>query len=302
MQNERKQALNFTDVLYTGWFLALTAVILARHSRVEHWPKYVLFNIGCIAAILLLARLRDASRAWRFAHDWYPLLLFILAFEEVAPLSLMLRGTWQDAHLIALESRFFAVPPSVWLNEFASPWLTELFEIGYFGFYGMFVAVAAVLYARAHRQGESEAARREAMDTFRRLFDAAVLAYVVCYVIYIAFPTESPAHTLHPQHNLEMGGGPFHWAVLMIQRHGGVHGNAFPSGHIMLSTVATIFAFRYARQLAPWFAVLLALMCVGAVYDRYHYVSDVVAGAALGALASWIALKLTPGRPRTTNA
>ncbi len=36
-----------------------------------------------------------------------------------------------------------------------------------------------------------------------------------------------------------------------IQNHAGVHGNAFPSAHIMLAFVALIFAYRYLPQVAP---------------------------------------------------
>jgi membrane-associated phospholipid phosphatase len=34
--------------------------------------------------------------------------------------------------------------------------------------------------------------------------------------------------------------------------------------------------------------LLVFLLCIGAVYDRYHYISDVIAGIVVGVLASWI--------------
>jgi len=35
-------------------------------------------------------------------------------------------------------------------------------------------------------------------------------------------------------------------------------------------------------RVAPWLLMIVVLMCVGAVYDGYHYASDVVAGAVIG--------------------
>lgn len=67
-----------------------------------------------------------------------------------------------------------------------------------------------------------------------------------------------------------------------IQNHAGVHGNAFPSAHIMLAFLALIFAYRYLPRLAPWLLFPILMMCVGAVYDGYHCASDVIAGALVG--------------------
>jgi membrane-associated phospholipid phosphatase len=61
-----------------------------------------------------------------------------------------------------------------------------------------------------------------------------------------------------------------------------VHGNAFPSAHIMLAFTVLVFVVRYFPRYASWVAVCVLLMCVGAVYDGYHYGVDVIAGAVLG--------------------
>jgi membrane-associated phospholipid phosphatase len=43
-----------------------------------------------------------------------------------------------------------------------------------------------------------------------------------------------------------------------------------------------VFACRYLPRVAPWLLFPVLLMCAGAVYDGYHYATDVAAGAALG--------------------
>ena len=91
--------------------------------------------------------------------------------------------------------------------------------------------------------------------------------------------------------------GPFHFLVRLIQGNAGVHGNAFPSGHIMLAFVVLVFVFRYFPRLAPWLLICNLLMCAGAVYDGYHYSLDVVAGALLGTLvgAIFVGANSAPG-------
>ncbi len=51
----------------------------------------------------------------------------------------------------------------------------------------------------------------------------------------------------------------------------------------MASVVALLAAARWRPRLARWLAAPVLLMCVGAVYDGYHYASDIVAGALVGA-------------------
>ena len=65
----------------------------------------------------------------------------------------------------------------------------------------------------------------------------------------------------------------------------------------MLAFVVLVFVFRYFPRLAPWLLVCNLLMCVGAVYDGYHYSLDVVAGAVLGTLVGAIFV-----RRRATDA
>jgi membrane-associated phospholipid phosphatase len=50
----------------------------------------------------------------------------------------------------------------------------------------------------------------------------------------------------------------------------------------MLAFVVLVFVYRFLPRLAPWLLFPILLMCVGAVYDGYHYASDVIIGALLG--------------------
>ncbi len=275
---------NFADRAYLIFFVVISALILVRPAHAPAWPVLLLVNTISTGVILLLAAFAHRSPAWDFFHDWYPLGVPILTFEEVSRLSLLFRGGWQDHYILNFEARLFAVPPTVWLGHHGNPWITELVEIGYFSYFVLLIIVAGTLYARADRL------------PFRRTMDASVLSYLLCYIVFIAFPTEGPAHTLAAQQNFPLlGGGPFHWAVLLIQHHAGVHGNAFPSAHVAGGMVALIAAWRYVPKLGAALTPLVILLCIGAVYDRYHYVSDVIAGLIFGAVPAWIMLRRPAG-------
>jgi membrane-associated phospholipid phosphatase len=265
--------LSAVDRLYFSWFIALSVAVAIRHQT-----GYLVLHAGLVLGIGLLAwgAMRDPSVA--FAHDWYPLLLFIVSFEEVARLSFLFVNHWQDDYILRFEERLFTVPPTMWLSQHQSRALTELVNVGYFGYFLLLIIVGAALYRRREKR------------PFQQVVTASVVAYLLCYVAFLLFPTEGPAHTLSGQDPAPLHGGPFYWAVLLIQNHAGVHGNAFPSSHVAAGMVALIFAWRYLPKLGAALTPIVLLLCAGAVYDGYHYLSDVVAGLVVGALAASVVL------------
>ena len=273
------QSCNATDWTFIAWYLLLTIALL-KHNRAIS-TSAVALNLLIPATILVLVGFSNHGRWWRLAHDWYPTLVFIAAFEETARLSLTFVSRWQDALILRAEAAIFPVPPTVWLGRIHSFWIAELLEFGYFTFYWIMFVVGGVLYESVWT-AKSSAEANHARQPFRIWMDATVLGYIVCYVVYLLFPTEGPAHTL-PWELSSTSTGPFRWLVQLVQLHAGVHGNAFPSGHIMASIVALLAAGKWKSRLARWLAFPVLLMCVGAVYDGYHYASDIVVGALLGA-------------------
>jgi membrane-associated phospholipid phosphatase len=283
-------SLNVTDRLYFLYFLLVSTGLLLRPGRVSSWNSWLFVNFLCLVALGLLVRNQQHSPAWGFLHDWYPLLMFIVCFEEVSHLSFLLRDAWQDQYLLRLEAWLFPMAPTVWLGRLGSPAVTELMELGYFSYFVLFMIVGGVLYARKDKHA------------YRQVMDATVLSYLICYAAFILFPTEGPAYTLAAQHDFQLpGGGPFHWAVTLIQKNAGVHGNAFPSAHVAGGVVALIFAWRHAPKVGLSITPLVILLCLGAVYDRYHYLSDVAAGVVVGAvLAAWV--MATGGGPHCADS
>src|SRR5215469_1850851 len=266
--------MSLTDRIYVTVHVALTFVVCVRYGAVPHWPWYVAWNAVAIVVILLLAPIRNGGFVWEFVHDWLPTIFFVTVFEEVSYLSLVLRGAWQNPILIAWEAAVFAVPPAEWLRRYSSPWLTEPLAFGYLSFYLLYLAVGGVFWEWRERPRFTGA--------FRRMTDALSVGYSLCYATYLLFPTRSPLHNEGPIASTASSGGLFHFLVRTIQSDAGVHGNAFPSAHIMLAVVVLVFAWRYLPRAAPWILVCVLLMCTGAVYDGYHYALDVIAGAAIG--------------------
>ena len=267
--------LYLTDALFLIFLTAMSVGLVLRPGRVANWLAWLIINVIVFAAIGLVSSWAERGPAWRFLHDWYPLAMFIVLFEETAQLSFLIRSGWRDHYLLAFENHIFSIPPTLWLARFNLPILSEVFNVGYFSYFLLLMIVGGLLYARHNTCG------------FRQVMDASVIAYVICYAFFLSFPTEGPAYTLAAVATpCELG--PFYWLVMFIQKYAGVHGNAFPNSHVAAAVVALVFAWRHMPRLGLVLSPLVILLCMGAVYDGYHYMSDVVAGAVVGVVACGI--------------
>ena len=192
--------------------------------------------------------------------------------------------------LIALESALFAVPPGEWLRNYIPAWCSELLEFGYLSFYPLYPVVAGILWGFRRRPRYA--------GGFRRMTDAFSVGYLICYACYLLFPVRSPLQNGDVISSCAGATRPVPFVgSVHSRRSAGVHGNAFPSSHIMLAFVVLVFVFRYFPRIAPWLLVCVLLMCVGAVYDGYHYPLDVVTGAIDGvAVALLFASRKQPAR------
>jgi membrane-associated phospholipid phosphatase len=274
-------AMNLTDRIYLAVHAGLTVLVCVRYEQVNRWPWYVAWNLAAMGTILMLARMRNRNTIWECAHDFLPgFVFFTTVFEEVSFLCRTVVGQWQNQQLSSWDAALFSMPAALWLRQHLPGWSAGLFDLGYFAFYPMYLVVGLVFWSWRKYPGYERA--------FRDMTDALSIGYTICYATFIAWPTQSPRHAgiVAP-----VSTGVFGWLIGVIQRNGGVHGNAFPSAHIMLAFVVLIFAWQYWRRAAPWLLAINVLMCLGAIYDGYHYAVDVMAGAVLGTVVGIAYLK-----------
>ena len=193
----------FVDRLYVGYFVGLSALVVLQRHRIEDWPAFLALHA---AGLGVVAAPSQASHRRPWAHAWYAVLMPLVTFPEVARLNLMFADGWRDAHLLAAEAWLFPEPPTFWLRRMVPPLVAELFQIGYLSYFLLLVMVAGVL-------------RRRGQDApFRGVIAASVLAYLLCYVVFLAAPMEGPVHTLRQLSGPPPFDGPFHALVRLVQR------------------------------------------------------------------------------------
>ena len=121
-----------------------------------------------------------------------------------------------------------------------------------------------------------------------RLLTASAIAFFLSYIIFYLYPVEGPRYHLAAQFAREMDGYLFVPFAHKIMDSAAVHGGAMPSSHTAVALIVLLYVCRESRA---WGYVLIPVitgLMVGCVWGRFHYISDVLAGMAIAAVALWL--------------
>jgi membrane-associated phospholipid phosphatase len=221
-----------------------------------------------------------SSRWWHFWRHWYPHLFFLFCFEELAYLMTLYIPHWQDAKLIAFDYWLTGVHPSVWLEQFATPFRNDFMQLVYFTYFAYLLIVGLVLYLRRDWHGYWSA------------MTYSMVGYAIGYYIAMFFPIESPWFAMVGWWHGPLNGGPFTALMAFLEHYGRVRGAAFPSAHVTGATAALWAAWKFRRWLFWSLLPFYLGMCFSVIWGRYHYCADVIGGIITGTLGyligAWI--------------
>lgn len=283
-----KLPLHSTDVLLISFWGLLALISLVLSSRIPLWWIVFLADLAACALVYAIARAErfTGSRMLRWVHDWQAFPLVVFTYKQIyfliGPIH---NGKDCDQLLIAADRWLFKADPTVWLALLSTPWLTEGVQIAYSLFYVFFIAIGLELY------------RKNGHLLFRQFSFAIVYGFFISYLGYFFLPAVGPRFTLHDfsQINADLPGlffTPFlrrfidfcesiplgvanSIAMARAQR------DVFPSGHVMMTLVSVVLAYKYRVKVRYLVLVLGTLLIFATVYLRYHYVIDILAGAFL---------------------
>jgi membrane-associated phospholipid phosphatase len=279
---------------FSGLLMLLFAKNLPRAGRLLEIHASV---VTAVLAVVGSARISLATR-WgrgqigrtlRVMRDWYPQALFLFCFEELGALAHLIRGGWCDSWMLGFDRWLTGVNPTVWLQRFVSPLLTDFMQMAYLSYFFFLTILGFVLYIWGADSTRANPRRRFA---FWAVMTSSIAGYAIGYTISLFVPVESPHYFLASMQLTPLSGGPFTWLSDLIEHYGRVHGGAFPSEHVVGSFVALLGAWRYRRRLFWGFLPFFACMCVSTVYVRNHYIADMFAGIVVGWIGFWVGHRL----------
>jgi membrane-associated phospholipid phosphatase len=262
---------NPVDYVTAAYQLIMMLTIVFYFSAIPFAGFFITFHLLVLGFLYWLV-LSENNKFARAVHPWNPLIIIPLNFSQLHYLVHPVNPIdWDDA-LVHLDYSLFGVHPTVWLESWSTPWLTEYFQIIYTTFYFLPLVLAIILF------------RRDDIRNFNYFVFIISYGFYISYLGYFMVPALGPRFTLHelqtePLLGLWLTNGirdTLNW-MENIQR------DAFPSGHTEITVLTMIFTWKFSK---PYFWILSIVgssLLLSTVYLRYHYVVDVFAGV-------WLAL------------
>lgn len=272
---ERLRPAEIATLAYISIELMIVLIFMAGKPG---WTYLFLFYL-CAAGIIFLMAASPFKNDVGFAgavRTLYPVVLAMLFYRAVGPQLYLIFDQPFDSAIHNLELKILGADPAFALQKFIDIPTNELMSFGYFSFY-LILPISIILFLIYHRR-----------DSLNRIVLSAVVTYYICFLIFIFFPVTGPRFYLKDIYYLPIIGPFFTPLVRNIVVAGGHHGAAMPSSHCAITFVAVWRVMREFRKLAIPSIILILMVCAGAVYGRFHYLTDAVIGIIIGIFGVWV--------------
>lgn len=260
--------LRLVDIAIIIHLSAVAILLIFFHQGVENWPFFILGNFAFIVGLIYYIQLADrkSSKILTFFRDCYPFFIFTFVFKEIALVINILFPFWLESHLMSWDLIVFGIHPTVWVQQFYRPWLTELMAFSYWSYYILFPVSGFILYFQ-----------KDKSLYFSFVFRLSV-TLLTCYFLYLFLGARGPHETLASLHLERDYVFIFDKFVKSIQDAASISGAAFPSSHVAAVWVVLIYLFRFKKWLGLALLPLILVLTVSVVYLQYHYAVDPIAG------------------------
>lgn len=274
-----KLELQLTDALILTALLSFSLLDLV--FLVESWGLLILKNlvVGLLLVGAALITPRIQNRVLRFFVRVAAITLsYAFLFGAVDKLQLIFHSEWLDYYVLDFEQWLFGVQPTLWSQQFTTPWLTEWMMFSYVIYVPLYPILCGIIY---FTRGELP------MEEY---FFTLGLTNILCDVGFILFPVASPMYYIKELYTLPLDGYVFTYLGELMRSYLHFAGGSIPSPHAAAATIMWIMAYRYHRPSFYVMAPVVLSLYVSTFYGRYHYLTD----AVVGILVAIVALALAP--------
>ncbi len=274
------------DKLLLAYFGITTAIVLWRWSALPDAPLLLALHLIAVGLLIFEAKVPNRT-SWLF-RNWYPVAYVAFCYKEMAtliPAVWHLRagpstaGHFSAAHfnadlwLASLDYRIWRTNPTVWIERFHTPALTELLQV----VYALFIPAALLVAILLWRQ------RRYA--DFQYYGFLIAFGFLVSYLGYLMVPARGPRFLLKSAQHFPLSGlWLFEHLQNTLDRLESDHFDCFPSGHTELAILAWWSSRMLSKSLFLFYFAYTLLLIFATVYLRYHYSVDVLAGMLVALL------------------
>ncbi len=265
------------------FLIGLIILALVFHNQIPLWRDLLLnyfILLGLLFVFKLCSEQKVMGRAGMFLYRFSPIVFVISIYESLGDMIQHLQPDI-DPSLFKIDLFLFGVEPSLWIQKWIVPWLTDLLSLAYLSYYFIPVVLIAVLYLKNR------------VTEFNRAMFILALGYYASFIGYILFPAVGPRYAFTHLFTVPLEGSFI--TVLVRDTLNSLEHNirdCMPSGHTQIVLMVLFLAYRYEKLLFYIFLPVICGLLLSTVYLRYHYVIDLLAGGGLAIACTLIGHRL----------
>lgn len=242
--------------------------------ELAHWTVWALLFGAMLAVMFWLARRHAGQRRWPSLAALCACLAIGMnvAYPSMAAAVPAVRTIRFDHGLLSLDRMLLGETPSVLMQAWVTPWLTEILSLCYLFFMPLlFFSLARYFFYRRELLGE--------------FYTGLFTVYGLGFLGYLLVPAAGP-WLAHPDlYGVALDGGFITHLNHTMVVQGSNRVDVWPSLHCAVSTFILGFAWRHHRFEFRLLLLPVMGLWISTFYLRYHYFVDVMCGFALAAFA-----------------
>ena len=269
------------DLLTISYIFIWIILIIIFFNVITHAGSLLGFHIVALLLSLSLPILSPDFFLLKFLRNWYPFFFLPLFFTALHYLIPAINPGSFDAILIEIDLFLTGTYPTIWVEGFYTPLLTEILQLSYLTFYFLPLLVLIPLYTKKDK------------TEYNRFAFVILLGFYLSYFGYLLFPALGPRYFLAHMHQTSLiGKGIYHSISSTLNGLENIQWDAFPSGHVTVALLFSHYAFVYCKKIFFWTLPVITLLILSTIYLRYHYFVDLLAALILYGIIILIDRKL----------
>ncbi len=287
------QHLRLMDLHCLVFLMVISIGLLIFHRSVPNWEvhflRHLFYALAILVTIGILHRLKP-TRMRMALRLLYPVAIISYGWSELTHLGSMIYGNyWATDWIVATDKLLFGVYPTIWFQNWYHPWLDELMNLCYSGYYLYMPLILISLFLKKQYQDLSQ------------VLSIATWTYLSIFLLYYLIPVLGPRMTplLQAFPHREYSGYYVAGITRLLQSNGGIMGGAFPSSHVAGGVMWTLVCLKYFKKAGLFMIPLTLGMTISTVYLGYHHGLDPIAGLVWGIFSYLLISRLYqkfPGR------
>ncbi len=275
-KSKTRHVIDVLNVVFV-FIIFIFYLISLPHNPYGVWPLVILFLSLALVWLAVFLRKKlppgnmktPGQKIGKVFLDFYPLIFMFVIFESFFMILPYFNPHDFDHELARMDFKMFGVYPTVWIEQWVRPWLTDLLYLVYFIYYPFPLFILVWLYKK-----------KMFTELDRSIFLLLVVNYGA-YIIYFFVPAMGPRFY---EPVMQLQSKTLNGVFLAVPIRNFIHFfepnkfDAFPSLHTATTLTTLIIMARYNRKMFLIFIPLFAGILVAVIYCRFHYVVDVFAG------------------------